>query len=110
MPTADWAVIFFKYFRKGNRPFNHKVNKNPYTTSALAQISVLSANILQKTANLAYAYDYRHNYPASIDRMRQPWLRAICRQADCHITIRYEILPGTLLPVDTLHYHYGMEF
>lgn len=28
----------------------------------------------------------------------------------CHITIRYEILPDTLLPVDTLYHHDGMEF
>lgn len=28
----------------------------------------------------------------------------------CHITIRYEILPDTLLPVDTLYHHDGEEF
>ena len=28
----------------------------------------------------------------------------------CHITISYEILPNTLLPVDTLYYHERMEF
>lgn len=28
----------------------------------------------------------------------------------CHITIRYEILPGTLLLVDTLYHHDGEEF
>lgn len=27
----------------------------------------------------------------------------------CHITIRYEILPDTLLPVDTLYHHDGEE-
>ena len=28
----------------------------------------------------------------------------------CHMTVRYELLPDTLLPVDTLYYHDGMEF
>lgn len=28
----------------------------------------------------------------------------------CHITLRYEILPGTLLPVDTLYRHDGEEY
>ncbi|WP_290391990.1 hypothetical protein [uncultured Duncaniella sp.] len=28
----------------------------------------------------------------------------------CHITVRYELLSDTLLPVDTLYYHDGMEF
>lgn len=28
----------------------------------------------------------------------------------CHITLRYEILPDTLLPVDTLYHHNGEEY
>ena len=28
----------------------------------------------------------------------------------CHMTVRYELLSDTLLPVDTLYYHDGMEF
>ena len=28
----------------------------------------------------------------------------------CHMTVRYEILPDTLLHADTLYYHDGMEF
>lgn len=28
----------------------------------------------------------------------------------CHMTVRYEILPDTLLSADTLYYHDGMEF
>jgi len=49
MPTADWAVIFFKYFRKGNRPFNHKVNKKSlHNICSCADFSPFSQHFTKK--------------------------------------------------------------